>query len=172
MSWQSVDRRTGLAGPRPAALFVEIVLGGRGGELFGNGESTVLYKYMLVPGDFSFVKEGKVLLETYLRTLHISKYMTVELVLHAAELRLRGNFRVPPLPTLLEILISYHAGGGGGEKAQAFRCAFSPRHQVKDRFTKRPRELAASSSQNISSASSDYAISYIDIGVHTFSKGR
>ena len=85
------DRRTGLAGPRPAALFVEIVLGG-GGELFGNGESTVLYKYILVPGDFSFVQEGKVLLEIYLRTLHISKYMTVESVLHAAELRLRGNF--------------------------------------------------------------------------------
>ena len=60
--------------------------------MFGNGESTVLYKYILVPGDFSFVQEGKVLLEIYLRTLHISKYMTVESVLHAAELRLRGNF--------------------------------------------------------------------------------
>ena len=80
--------------------------------MFGNGESTVLYKYILVPGDFSFVQEGKVLLEIYLRTLHISKYMTVESVLHAAELRLRGNF------------------------------------------------------------ASDYAISYIDIGVRTFSKGR
>ena len=52
----------------------------------------MLYKYILVPGDFSFVQEGKVLLEIYLRTLHISKYMTVESVLHAAELRLRGNF--------------------------------------------------------------------------------
>ena len=28
------DRRTGLAGPRPAALFVEIVLGGGGGVVW------------------------------------------------------------------------------------------------------------------------------------------
>lgn len=66
--------------------------------MFGNGESTVLYKYILVPGDFSFVQEGKVLLEIYLRTLHISKYMTVESVLHAAELRFRGNFESHPYP--------------------------------------------------------------------------
>ena len=67
--------------------------------MFGNGESTVLYKYILVPGDFSFVQEGKVLLEIYLRTLHISKYMTVESVLHAAELRLRGNFECGDYPS-------------------------------------------------------------------------
>ena len=48
MSWQSVDRRTSLAGLRPAALFAEIVWGG--GELVGNGESTSRYKYILVSG--------------------------------------------------------------------------------------------------------------------------
>ena len=103
-----------------------------------------------------------------MRTLHISKYMTVESVLHAAELRLRGNFESHPYPPFRD---SDFIPRGGGEKAQAFRCAFSPRHQVKDRFTNRPRERAASPSQNIASSSSDYAISYIDIGVHTFSKG-
>ena len=61
---------------------------------------------------------------------------------------------------------------GGGVKRHRHSDAPSL-HVIKSKtvFTNRPRERAASPSQNIASSSSDYAISYIDIGVRTFSKG-